>query len=214
VADRSERAPRGAKRAESDPVKRHRSSGKPTEAADLPGSMLPGAHDDPEPAVIDDHEAEELTEADDALDSTPDEGDPEDVEIDDESQLDEAQERADEAADEEPTPIVRAHSTSPVRKSSATGAASQSAGTSKRSKKSGKKAKAKTSASGAEQGHHRAGPIAFTKQSVGELKKVVWPTGEQTGQYFVVVLVFVLFIMAVVAGLDFGLTRLLLRLFG
>ena len=33
---------------------------------------------------------------------------------------------------------------------------------------------------------------------MGELKKVVWPTGEQTGQYFVVVLVFVLFIMAVV----------------
>ena len=49
---------------------------------------------------------------------------------------------------------------------------------------------------------------------MGELKKVVWPTGEQTGQYFVVVLVFVLFIMAVVAGLDFGLTRLLLWLFG
>ncbi|MCL2316334.1 MAG: preprotein translocase subunit SecE [Actinomycetia bacterium] len=48
------------------------------------------------------------------------------------------------------------------------------------------------------------GPIVFAKQSIAELKKVVWPSGEQTGQYFLVVLVFVLFLMVVVTGLDYG----------
>ncbi|AWY96300.1 preprotein translocase subunit SecE [Propionibacterium freudenreichii] len=195
MADRSERAKRRAEQAQSGPVKRHRSTGEHMEADDLPGSMLPEANGEPDPAVIDDADAEELTNADDTVDSTPDKGDPDDVRIDDESQLDEAERRADEAQDEKPTPIVRKHSTSPVRKAGGARA------------KAGKPTQAK-------KGHKRAGPITFTKQSVGELKKVVWPTGEQTGQYFVVVLVFVLFIMAVVAGLDFGLTRLLLWLFG
>jgi preprotein translocase subunit SecE len=45
-------------------------------------------------------------------------------------------------------------------------------------------------------------PLMFARQSIGELKKVVWPSGDVTGQYFVVVLVFVVFIMAVVFGLD------------
>ena len=43
---------------------------------------------------------------------------------------------------------------------------------------------------------------AYLEQAIGELKKVVWPTAATTRQYFVVVLVFVLFIMAFVAGLD------------
>jgi len=57
----------------------------------------------------------------------------------------------------------------------------------------------------------RTTPFMFVRQSVAELKKVVWPSGEQTGQYFVVVLVFVLFLMLVVVGLDtlfgWGLTK-------
>ncbi|SPF68782.1 Protein translocase complex, SecE/Sec61-gamma subunit [Propionibacterium ruminifibrarum] len=60
----------------------------------------------------------------------------------------------------------------------------------------------------------RTTPWAFAKQSVGELKKVIWPSGQEVSQYFVVVLVFVVFIMAIVAGLDFGFTKLLLKLFG
>lgn len=48
----------------------------------------------------------------------------------------------------------------------------------------------------------RATPVQFTKQAVAELAKVVWPTANASRQYFVVVLVFVLFIMAFVAGLD------------
>jgi len=48
----------------------------------------------------------------------------------------------------------------------------------------------------------RTTPFMFIRQSVGELKKVVWPAGDVVGQYFLVVLVFVLVIMGFVFGLD------------
>ena len=60
----------------------------------------------------------------------------------------------------------------------------------------------------------RTTPRQFVNQSVDELKKVVWPTGAQVRQYFGVVLVFVLFIMAYVVALDTGFGALLLKLFG
>lgn len=75
-------------------------------------------------------------------------------------------------------PVKRKHTQAPVKKAKPT-------------KKRGEVAE-----------NESVGPIRFAKQSVGELKKVVWPTGDQTRQYFIVVLVFVLFIMTVVAGLD------------
>ncbi|HEY0239502.1 MAG TPA: preprotein translocase subunit SecE [Friedmanniella sp.] len=59
----------------------------------------------------------------------------------------------------------------------------------------------------------RTTPVAFVKQSVGELRKVVYPTGQQLGNYFVVVLVFVLFIIALVSLLDLGLGKLVFLLF-
>ena len=59
----------------------------------------------------------------------------------------------------------------------------------------------------------RTTPFMFIRQAVGELRKVVWPSGEQVGQYFVVVLVFVLFLMLVVAGLDYLFGQALLALF-
>lgn len=49
----------------------------------------------------------------------------------------------------------------------------------------------------------RTGPVEFVKQSIEQLRKVVWPSSEATRQYFIVVLVFVLFIMTFVAGLDY-----------
>jgi len=61
--------------------------------------------------------------------------------------------------------------------------------------------------------HRRTTPVAFAKQSVGELRKVVYPTGQQLGNYFVVVLVFVLFIIAFVSLLDLGLGKLVFTLF-
>lgn len=88
-------------------------------------------------------------------------------------------------------PIHRRHTTGPVRR------------TAPRPHKS---AEAEVS--------QRANPAQFAKQSVAELKKVKWPTGDQLGQSFVVVLVFVVVIMAIVAGLDFGFGKLLLKLLG
>ena len=43
---------------------------------------------------------------------------------------------------------------------------------------------------------------------------MVWPTRLQMQTYFVVVLVFVLFVIALVGLLDFGLGWALLRIFG
>ncbi len=60
----------------------------------------------------------------------------------------------------------------------------------------------------------RTGPVTFIKQSIGELRKVVWPTGAQLSQYFVVVLIFVLFMIALVSLLDFGFGWALLKLLG
>ena len=59
----------------------------------------------------------------------------------------------------------------------------------------------------------RTTPWGFVRQSVAELKKVVWPKGDTVGQYFLVVLIFVLVVMTIVAGLDtffgWGLMQLL-----
>jgi preprotein translocase subunit SecE len=60
---------------------------------------------------------------------------------------------------------------------------------------------------------HRTTPVAFVRQSVGELRKVVYPTGQQLGNYFVVVLVFVLFIIALVSLLDLGIGKLVFAIF-
>lgn len=59
----------------------------------------------------------------------------------------------------------------------------------------------------------RTTPVAFVQQSVGELRKVVYPTGQQLGNYFVVVLVFVLFIIALVSLLDLGIGKLVFAIF-
>lgn len=63
-------------------------------------------------------------------------------------------------------------------------------------------------------GSKRTTPAKFVVESVGELRKVVWPTGNEVQQYFVIVLVFVLFIMTVVSLLDLGFGWLILKMFG
>jgi preprotein translocase subunit SecE len=60
----------------------------------------------------------------------------------------------------------------------------------------------------------RTGPITFVKQSISELRKVVWPTGSQLTQYFVVVLIFVMFMITLVSLLDFGFGWALLKSLG
>lgn len=59
----------------------------------------------------------------------------------------------------------------------------------------------------------RTTPVKFVKQSVGELRKVVYPTGQQLVNYFVVVLVFVLFIIAYVSLLDLGIGAAIFKIF-
>lgn len=59
----------------------------------------------------------------------------------------------------------------------------------------------------------RTGPITFIRQSIDELRKVVYPTGSQLGNYFVVVLIFVLFIIAYVSLLDLGIGAGIFRIF-
>ena len=60
---------------------------------------------------------------------------------------------------------------------------------------------------------HRSGPVGFVRESVGELRKVVYPTGQQLLNYFVVVLVFVLFVIAYVSLLDLGMGWAIFRVF-
>ena len=59
----------------------------------------------------------------------------------------------------------------------------------------------------------RTSPITFYRQSVAELRKVIWPTRPQMVNYFFVVLVFVLIMMAIVAGLDYGFGKAMFWLF-
>ena len=54
----------------------------------------------------------------------------------------------------------------------------------------------------------------FLKEVVSELRKVIWPTRKQMVTYTAVVLVFVAFMVAVIAGLDLALTKGVLALFG
>ncbi|MFD0773767.1 preprotein translocase subunit SecE [Streptomonospora algeriensis] len=50
----------------------------------------------------------------------------------------------------------------------------------------------------------RTGPVTFTKQVVGELRKVRWPTRRELITYTIVVIVFVLIMVGYVSLLDFG----------
>jgi preprotein translocase subunit SecE len=64
----------------------------------------------------------------------------------------------------------------------------------------------------------RRGPFGrlalFIRQVIGELKKVVTPTRRELLSYTGVVLVFVVIMMALVSGLDFGFSALVNFLFG
>ena len=60
----------------------------------------------------------------------------------------------------------------------------------------------------------RTTPASFARESVGELRKVVWPTASQLRQYFVVVLVFVLLVIAYVSVLDLLFGWGVLKIFG
>jgi preprotein translocase subunit SecE len=54
----------------------------------------------------------------------------------------------------------------------------------------------------------------FLREVVAELRKVIWPTRKQMVTYSVVVLIFLVFMVALVAGLDVGLAKLVFLVFG
>ncbi|WP_295625125.1 preprotein translocase subunit SecE [uncultured Corynebacterium sp.] len=45
-------------------------------------------------------------------------------------------------------------------------------------------------------------PVTFVKQVISELRKVIWPTGRQMVVYTIVVLIFLIFMVALVWGVD------------
>jgi preprotein translocase subunit SecE len=171
-------------------------SGDPATPADLRGEELADPRlPEPEAYTIaaDEHEAEELTDHGPDTDV--------EVEIDDPSQLADAEEGARGAESSEPESLVAGlRQSRPKRLSAAV--AKKDAPTQPRRRSSARPAQKRTT------------PREFVGQSVDELKKVVWPTPQQVRQYFGVVLVFVLFIMAFVVALDTGFGALLLKLFG
>ena len=54
----------------------------------------------------------------------------------------------------------------------------------------------------------------YLKQVIGELRKVIWPNRKQMVTYTAVVLAFLVFMVALVAGSDFGFARLVMLVFG
>ncbi|OCB14034.1 preprotein translocase subunit SecE [Mycolicibacterium porcinum] len=82
---------------------------------------------------------------------------------------------------------------------------------------SGKPKKAKKNAKANKTGPSR-NPIMFVvnylRQVVAELRKVIWPNRKQMVSYTTVVLVFLVFMVALISGADLGLARLVSLVFG
>jgi preprotein translocase subunit SecE len=87
--------------------------------------------------------------------------------------------------------------------------------TQEKTKKGGK---AKKAAKPKKAGDQRANPFVFVynylKQVVAEMRKVIWPNRKQMLTYTSVVLAFLAFMVALVGLADFGLTKLVLLVFG
>ncbi|HYZ53736.1 MAG TPA: preprotein translocase subunit SecE [Streptosporangiaceae bacterium] len=60
----------------------------------------------------------------------------------------------------------------------------------------------------------RTTPTLFFRQSVAEMRKVIWPTRKELVTYTTVALVFVIVMVAIVTSLDYGFTKLVIALFG
>jgi preprotein translocase subunit SecE len=69
-----------------------------------------------------------------------------------------------------------------------------------------------SSRSGGDSG--RTSPALFFRQVLAELRKVIWPTRDQLVTYLLVVLVFVLFMIAIVSVLDYAFGTAAFKVFG
>jgi preprotein translocase subunit SecE len=88
----------------------------------------------------------------------------------------------------------------------------------RRASKADKAKKAKTAKKPKKAGDRSANPFVFVynylKQVVAEMRKVIWPNRKQMLTYTSVVLAFLAFMVALVGLADFGLTKLVLLVFG
>jgi preprotein translocase subunit SecE len=60
----------------------------------------------------------------------------------------------------------------------------------------------------------RTKPVQFIREVIGELKKVAWPSRQETVAYSIVVLVSTIIIAAIIFGMDFVFAKSILALFG
>lgn len=153
---------------------------------DVPGEAL-ADHDLATPETF------EITADEDEAEELDDSGEAGDEVVEDAEQLSDAELLAQAARDTRPVRKTKAAEAGPAKKDHAT------------PKRSAKQIGTVTK---------RTTPAQFVRESAAELRKVVWPTASQLQQYFIVVLVFVLIIIAYVSGLDLGFGWLLLKLFG
>ncbi|WP_167106269.1 preprotein translocase subunit SecE [Mycobacterium sp. DL592] len=80
--------------------------------------------------------------------------------------------------------------------------------------KSGKKAKKPKKASTGPSRNPFVFVWNYLKQVVAELRKVIWPNRKQMVSYTSVVLLFLAFMVALIGGVDLGLAKLVLLVFG
>ncbi|RMH81412.1 MAG: preprotein translocase subunit SecE [Actinomyces sp.] len=59
----------------------------------------------------------------------------------------------------------------------------------------------------------RTSPVEFLREVRAELRKVAWPTRSETINYSIVVLVTIIVLTALIAGLDWVFSKLILDLF-
>jgi preprotein translocase subunit SecE len=57
-------------------------------------------------------------------------------------------------------------------------------------------------------------PTRFVRESVSELRKVLWPSRNELVTYSIVVIIFLVIMVAIVAGFDVGFAKLVLQVFG
>jgi preprotein translocase subunit SecE len=67
---------------------------------------------------------------------------------------------------------------------------------------------------GPERGNLAQRLVRFMREVVAELRKVIWPTRNEMVTYSIVVVLFLIFMIAVTWGADFGFARLILAIFG
>jgi len=162
-------------------------------------------------------ERPDLVDPDDQLEDGPVEEDPEDAEHADEFEeivRNSGVPHGDDEPDEEPAELRENGDAGEAKVLEPAGVAATTAGVKTAAERSGRTPKGVATAKRDRPAkRERTTPVKFVRQSVGELRKVVYPTGQQLINYFIVVLVFVLFVIAYVSLLDLGFGAAIFRLF-